>query len=55
MPKKISELTEEKADRSEELVTLCRKMLENKNNDFFVRALLNDVKAVLEKIDKTVV
>lgn len=55
MAKKIIEPTEEKADPRDELVTLCRKMVENKKNDFLVRALLNEVKTVLEKIDKTVV
>ncbi len=46
---------EPKEDPRDALVKLCKKMVENKHNDFLVRALLNDVKAVLEKIDKTVV
>ena len=55
MAKKTDEPKEEKADPRDELLPLCRKMVANKHNDFLVRALLNDVKAVLEKIDKTVV
>lgn len=55
MAKKIIEPKEEQADPRDALVELCRKMVANKSNDFLVRALLNDVKAVLEKMDKTVV
>ena len=55
MAKKIIEPTEEKTDPRNELVSLCRRMVANKQNDFLVRALLNEVKAVLEKMDKTVV
>ena len=46
---------EPKEDPRDALVELCRKMVENRKNDFLVRAFLNEVKAVLEKIDKTVV
>ena len=55
MAKKIIEPKEEQADPRDALVELCRKMVENRKNDFLVRALLNDVKAVLEKMEKMVV
>lgn len=54
MAKKI-EPKEEQADPRDTLVELCRKMVENRKNDFLVRALLNEVKAVLENMDKKVV
>lgn len=55
MAKKIVEPKEEQADPRDELVALCRKMVENRKNDFLVRALLNEVKSALEKMDKKVV